>query len=105
MAEATGNVIKDFATDSFSAYLDYAKQKNEASIQTRLVRAQGEQDRLTKMVELQYQNRGAPVDVRTNPTTTGSAAASIAALPTWAKVGLGVLALGAGAFVVAKLAG
>lgn len=91
------------ANDSLSAYIDAWKNNADVSAQTRLIRAQGEQDRLTKLVELQYQNLGGTAPVRTT-TPAGSPAAAMAGLPTWAKWGLGLGAVGLGAWMVAKLA-
>lgn len=97
---ATGQA-PNILTDSLSAWIGAWKSEKDTDIQTRLIQAQGEQDRLTKLVELQYQNLGAPAPVRTNPPASQP---DMAALPLWAKVGLGVAAVGVVAFMVSKLA-
>lgn len=92
------NVIED----SLSAFIDAWKTEKDTSSQERLIRASGEQERLTKLVELQYQNFGGAASVRA--TSAASPAAAVSGLPTWAKVAGGIAVVGGIAWVVSKLA-
>lgn len=95
-SNSTGlDMVYKATKDALSTYVDIVKQKHDASTYERIARADGEQAYLTRTAELQYQNRGAALDVRSSPSQPVSFS-----VPPWVMwVGGGVALLGAAAVV------
>lgn len=80
--------------DDLSGWFDIFKAYAKADVQTRVISAQGEQDRLLRQTELQY-GRGNPVDIRSQPAATTKLT-----MPSWViYLGMGILVVGGGALL------
>lgn len=84
--------------DALSVFIEDYRRDQDLSAQERIIRAQGEQDRITRATALPYNTTAQSVNVKTG---TG---AGLAALPMWAKATAGALVAGLGLFAVYKIA-
>lgn len=92
--EDSGSLFGGTVKDVFSTWIDVWKSDRAADIQTRVLRAQGEQDALLRSVERQY-GGGNPIDIRNQPAATTKVT-----VPSWVLYfGLGILVVGGGALL------
>lgn len=98
--EDSGSLFGGTVKDAFSTWIDIWKQDRQADIQTRVLRAQGEQDALLRSVERQYGGGMNPLDIRNQLPATSNFT-----VPTWAiYLVLGALVVGGGALLVRSVA-
>lgn len=107
---ATGEVVADGGSyldraysaggDALSAFIDNWRKEKDVSAQVRIIRAQGEQDRITNATRLAYSENAQQVNVRTGG---GGSGASVG-VPMWAMIGGGLLLGVGGLFAVYKIA-